>query len=202
MVSRIKHQELNTNRLSWFARACVITFVVVGSFVLADFQTLESVVAENPRKEVRAWITFQRVQRAPAIVALWSDSKLALEQVKFKNVGSGGGESGVGDPYGRTQPIVDNADAVKAALARIEEFRSNHYKSMALAGGEYREVDCPYDDFTSPVKDTHGRPEEPSIELSCGLRIVAIQVRGSSADVISLAQSLNGSAEVTRTPSN
>ena len=193
---------MNANPPNSFACAFVIAFLVAVSLALADFQTPESVAANDPRKEVRAWITFQRVQRAPAIVALWADSKLALEQVKFKNVGSGGGESGVGDPYGRAQPVVNSADAVKAALERIEAFRSNHYKSIALAGGNYREVDCPYDDFTSPVKDTHGQPEDASIELSCGLRIVAIQVRGRSADVLSLVQSLNGSADATRTPSD
>ncbi|MCH9693432.1 MAG: hypothetical protein K0U72_02885 [Gammaproteobacteria bacterium] len=197
-----KYLETTANRLGRFACAFTIPLIALGSFAVADFQTLESVAAEEPDKEIRAWITFQSVQRTTAIVALWSDSNLALEQIKYKNVGSGGGESGVGDPYGRTQPIVDNADAVEAALERIETFRSNHYKSIALAGGKYRDVDCPYDDVTSPVKDSHGRAEDPSVELSCGLRIVAIQVRGRSADVASLAQSLRGSADATRSPSN
>ena len=163
--------------------------------------TLDDLTKGDPDRYLTMTVSFERVQRAPAIIYMLTGSGLTLENVKYKNVGSGGGESGMGDPFARSTPVVDTPEKVKAALDRIEQTRARYFRDMARFQGGLREVDCPHDDQSAPVRDTHGIPGDPSIELSCGLRIVRIRVSGTARDGARLVSGHADIANVMARPS-
>lgn len=168
---------------------------------LAASATADDLARGDPDRYLTMIVSFAHIQRAPAIIDMLTGSGLILENVKYKHVGSGGGESGVGDPFGRSTPIVDTPEKVKAALDRIEHTRAKYFRDMARFKGGLREVDCPHDDQSSSVKDLHGVPGDPSIELSCGLRIVRIRVSGTARDGARLVSSHADIANVVVRPS-
>ncbi len=43
--------------------------------------------------------------------------------------------------------------------------------------------ECPVDDATAPVKDTHGVPGDPEIEAVCGLRLNRMDVTGTAEEM-------------------
>lgn len=43
--------------------------------------------------------------------------------------------------------------------------------------------ECPVDDATAPVRDTHGVPGDPLIEAACGLRLNRMDVTGTAEEV-------------------
>ena len=80
--------------------------------------------------------------------------------------------------------IADTPELISDVLACQEAVRNEFYRKLAEVEGTYRDIDCPVDDFSAPTKDTHGIPGDYSIEAACGLRIVAIRVRGSAVDAL------------------
>ncbi len=146
-------------------------------------------------------VSFHRIQRSPAIVDLLRDSFLALEWIKAKNVGSGGSEGGLACGLEMAPAIADTPERIEKALACREAAHVEHYRKLATFEGTYRDIDCPVDDYSAPTKDTHGIPGDYSIEAACGLRIVAIRLRGTAANALQFAQRHGEMAEFMRMPS-
>lgn len=146
-------------------------------------------------------VSFHRIQRSPAIVDLLRGSSLGLEWIKAKNVGSGGSEAGLGCRTQVGPPIADTPELVEEVLACQEAERTEYFRKRAEFEGSYRAIDCPVDDYSAPTKDTHGIPGEYSIEAACGLRIVAIRIRGAAKNAIQFTRLHEGLAEFMRVPS-
>ncbi len=165
-----------------------------------EFESLESIARNDPMREVLLQASFHRVQRSPAIVDLLRDASLGLEWIKAKNVGSGGSEGGLGCGFRAGPSIADTPEVIEEVLACKEAQHTDFFRRLAEVEGTYRDIDCPIDDYSAPTKDTHGFPGDYSVEAACGLRIIAIRVRGTAIDAVRFAQLHEGIAEFMRVP--
>ncbi len=166
-----------------------------------EVESLEAIAKNDPTREVLLAVSFHRIQRSPAIVDLLRDSSLGLEWVRAKNVGSGGSEGGLACEFKFGPLIADTPELVEEVLACREADHIAFFRRLAEVEGTYREIDCPIDDYSAPTKDTHGIPGDYSVEAACGLRIVAIRVRGTAEAAFQFTQLHEGVAEFMRVPS-
>ncbi len=167
----------------------------------SEYESLEAIAKSDPTRQVLVQVSFHRIQRSPAIVDLMRDSSLVLEWIKAKNVGSGGSEGGLACRANMDSSIADTPERIEKALACREAEHVQYFRNLATAKGTYRDIDCPVDNYSAPTKDTHGIPGDYSVEAACGLRIVAIRVRGTAEHARQLARRHAGLAEFMRVPS-
>jgi len=200
-LSKCGNPILITYRSELIVAVVFLASILFSSSSWGELESLESIAKNDPNREVLLQVSFLRIQRSPAIVDLLRDSSLGLEWVKGKNVGSGGSEGGLGCGTSVGPPIADTPELIAEVLACQESERNEFFRRRAEFEGTYRDIDCPVDDYSAPTKDTHGIPGDYSVEAACGLRIVAIRIRGSAENAVQFTQVHEDIAAFVRVPS-